>query len=454
MKKLLFLTFAFCAMSCVAQGQPPRGGQPPRDSQSQPAGPSAFEKEKAKYESKMAKSNAEIVDAKKSLDPKTWISRAELYTEMYELPVKNIMLGMLQLQVKTAMKSERSQTDNAELQGSTYDVLKYPFVTLYFDKIGILTFWDITAPVTDDPLFVAREAYIKAYELDAKKSQTKKITQGLSAVANKMVIEAQGAYNLNKLEDALKYFEGSLKCTGHQAVNTTDTLIIYNTGLIARMAGNHDKALEYFKKAIDIGYEQEGSTIANYASMIREKGDTIQAMEILRNGFIKYPKNQEILVALINGYLSSGQNLSEVLPFIKQGQENEPTNASLFYAEGVVYQNLEELDKAMSCFQKSIELNPDFYAAQYSIGALYYNKAVEIQNQASMELDDSKYEKMVVEMDAEFEKALPYLRKAHEVQPNERAVVESLRSIYYRYREKNDEMKAQFEHFSRLLEEM
>ncbi len=436
MKKLLVVLFAFCALHLSAQDL------------------SAYEKDKAKYEKKIAKSDEEIADPKKGIEPKTWMNRGELFVECYELPVKNVMRGMSQLQIKTIMKGEKVRTDNVDLGGTNYEVLRYAYMKLYFDAAGVLAFWEITDEVTPDALFKAYDSYAKAYDLDANKKNTKKITEAMQGLGNKMITEASAAYNLGNYENALKYFEGSLACSGHATVNITDTMVIYNTGLVARAAKNYEKAIVYFKKSIDLGYEQEGSTLAYYAGLVREQGDTTKAMEILARAFVKYPKNQEILIGLINGYLTSGKNLSEVLPYIKQGLENEPNNASLYYAEGIVYQNLNDFENAVSSFKKATELNPNFFGAYYSLGALYYNKAVEIQNAASMELNDTKYEKMVKDMEAEFKNSIPYLTKAHELMPNERQVVESIRNIYNRFQEKSPEMKEKFEYYTKLLESM
>jgi tetratricopeptide (TPR) repeat protein len=413
------------------------------------------DKEKAKFLDKIAKSDTEIADPKKGIEPKTWISRAELFKEIYDAPRKNLMIGMAQVQVKIVLKEEKSQrADNREIDGVSYEILPYPGKKLYFNEAGMLRFWEIDDKVVELPLLTVFDAYSKAYELDEKKSFRKKITDGFNSLTSNIAQEAEAAYNLHKYDIALIYFEKMLDISDHPAINVVDSANIYNTGLVARLAGNDEKALTYFGKAIAIGYDQQGNAYANYAALLREKGDTLKSKEILNQAFVKYPKNQDILVQLINTYMSEGSDLSEALPYIKEAQNNEPENASLYNAEGIIYEQLKNLEKAVESYSKALAIAPDYFAAQYSIGALYYNHAVEIQNNAANELDDNKYKELLKEMEAEFEKSLPYLERAHELAPEERSIVESIKSVYYRFREKSPEMNEKFEYYSKLSETM
>ena len=436
MKKILFVLCLFCAIQLTAQ----------------------TEKEKEKFLSKIADSDQAIADPKKGTEAKTWISRAEIFTNIYDTPRKSLLPGMAALQVRFAITNEKAKTDIREVNSTDYEVMMFDGRDLYFNEQGQLAFWDIKDKVVDYPLVKAYEAYVKASELDAKNSHTKKIKAGLTDISGKMNTEASFAYNLQKYDVALTYFETSLACSSHPTIGIIDSLVIYNTAFVARLAGNNDKALEYFEKSINIGFYQDGFAYANYATILRSKGNITEAKDILSKAFVKFPKNQGILTGLIDLYLNDdeGGNISEVLPYIKQAQDNEPYNAVLYYAEGVVYQNLNNEEKMMECFNKAVELDPNNYGYQYSIGASFYNRAVDIQNKMN-EIDFSsqeEYDKMLNEMLAEFKKAIPYFTKAYELMPTDRDIVGSLRSIYYRFQEESPEMMEKFEFFKNLSDSM
>jgi hypothetical protein len=101
-----------------------------------------------------------------------------------------------------------------------------------------------------------------------------------------------------------------------------------------------------------------------------------------------------------------------------------------------------------------LEKDENNFYSNYSLGALYFNKAVQKQNVASMEPDDKKYAEMIKEVDVYFDLALPYLERAYELKGSEIAVVDSLKSIYFRLREKSPEMQQKYEYYNNKLQEM
>ncbi|MDR1681632.1 MAG: tetratricopeptide repeat protein [Prevotellaceae bacterium] len=432
MKKIACIVCLFCTLQVAAQ----------------------TEKEIEKYRTRIAKSDTEIADPKKGADPKTWVNRALLFKEIYDAPRKNLVLGIAQLQVKLLFKDEKFRTDNVEIDGTAYEILRSADKKLYFDESGVLAFWVIEDKVVDDPLLKSYAAFVKAYELDEKKSQAKKIKEGMMTLSYNLLQEGAAAFTLHQYGASAQCFETSVLISGHPIINTIDSATIYNTALAARFAENNEKALAYFGKAIAINYDANGNAYANYATLLREQGDTLKSMEVLNQGFVKYPKNQDILIQLINAYMSAGSDLSAALPFIHEAQQNEPDNASLFNAEGIIYEQLNDTEKAFESYMKALEIDPDFFASHYSIGALYYNEAVELQNKAGSELDDAKYRQLDEAMKAAFKRALPYLTRAHELMPEERSIVETLRSICFRFREESPEMTERFNHYSKVLEEL
>ena len=436
MKKILFVLCLFCAVQLTAQ----------------------TEKEKEKFLSKIADSDKAIADPKKGNEPKTWITRAELFLEIYDLPRKNLQPGMIQLLVKTAIK-EKARIDHVEIDGAAYEVFKYPGRDLYFNEQGMLAFWDIKDNIVENPLLKAHEAYVKAAELDGKNSNAKKIKEGLLNVSSKMSIEASFAYNSHKYDLALAYFEGMLACSKHPTIAVIDSLAMYNAGFVARLAGQNDKALHYFEEAIKIGFSQEGNAYANMATILREQENISKAKEVLSQAFVKFPENQGILIGLINIYVTDeGEgDISEVIQYIKQAQENQPENASLYQVEGVVYQNLKNDAKALECFQKASEIDPNNSIYQRNIGAMFFNNALDIQTKINEDLDnlsDEQYIQMIQSMENEFKKAIPYFTKAYELNPTDKDIVESLRSIYYRFQEKSPEMMEKYEYYKNLLDTM
>ena len=69
------------------------------------------------------------------------------------------------------------------------------------------------------------------------------------------------------------------------------------------------------------------------------------------------------------------------------------------------------MQKAESDYLKAIELNPSSFGSNYNLGALFFNKAVELNNSANSTSDDNKYRKLKKEADIYFKKSSSLFRK-------------------------------------------
>jgi tetratricopeptide (TPR) repeat protein len=334
-----------------------------------------------------------------------------------------------------------------------YDVNVYADKKLYYNESGVLIFWQVAYPV-EKPLFTALEAYEKAIALDTKSSSTKKIKTALANLRNNFVTDALAAYTLQKYPEALHYFEGSLACSGNPIVGQTDSLIIYYAGLTARLSNDNPKALTYFEKAISIGYDQQGDIHAAYAETQQIAGDTLGAISTLTGGLEKYPTNQQVIIALINLYLKRGEDPRRILPYIESAQQNDPNNPELYRVEGGIHEQLHDDVSAEISYKKAIAIDADNFWSVYSLAALYFNKAARLNNEANLENDYQKAEEMSKEADVQFKVALPVFEHAYQLNSKEKAVVESLRNIYFRLREQSPEMLEKYEFYKEKYTEL
>jgi tetratricopeptide (TPR) repeat protein len=112
----------------------------------------------------------------------------------------------------------------------------------------------------------------------------------------------------------------------------------------------------------------------------------------------------------------------------------DPKNASYFFAQGTLYDKLQKPDEATTSYLKAIEYKEDYFDAYYNLGALYYNKGVKQVDVANLvpSSQPDKYELEKDKADIEFKKAIPYMEKAHEINPTDKFTLESLKTLYYR----------------------
>lgn len=295
----------------------------------------------AGYKAKLEKSNKEIADANKASNPKTWIKRSELLEDIAEAPTKGIFPGMTKIEVQfSGGKPESIAT--VELNDSKYDKWTYYASALYL-KNGIMSFSQVLHPVVEDPLLLSLQSLDEAVKADTKSSYTKKILERYIELNKKLGNTGSNYYAAKDMANAFRYYAAASDCASRPAVGNMDTIMTYYAGVTGLLVGKYAQAAEYFKKAHSTGYygdHKDGMSFINLARCYENLKDKANVENTLLEGFQKFPANQGIILELINHYLTYGEDPSKVFPILKKAQGNEPTNASLFFAEGTLYERL------------------------------------------------------------------------------------------------------------------
>lgn len=291
--------------------------------------------------------------------------------------------------------------------------------------------------LSNDPLTVAFDSYMKAIELDAKNKSSKGVKIKLTLLISDLQNQAVAAFNEENYEKALKSFEQILAIENTPVFKadepaSIDTVIIFNAGLAAYNAQNYDKAIQYYKEAAK--YKYSGArTYQLISSAYMQKKDTVGALDVLQEGLKEYPGNSTILVEVINIYLN-GNKVDEALKYLDIAIAQDPKNASYYFAKGTLFDKLQKPEEAAESYLKAIEFKEDYFDAYYNLGALYYNKGVK-QIDVANAVPSNQPEKYEVEKnkaDVEFNKAIPYMEKAHAINPTDKFTMESLKTLYYR----------------------
>ena len=314
---------------------------------------------------------------------------------------------------------------------------------------------NVTKPVYEDALAGAVDAYKKAYEVDLKKSKLKDITEGLANVSKKYLDEGMNRYMLNDLVGASVLFEKAAETSAVEPLAKVDTTALYNAGFTALVSKDYERAKKFFEKCLEVGYYYEGGEVfAKLADVYNQLGDKEKSAEVLEMGFTKYPQSQSILIGLINYYLESNKDTDRLFVLIDEAKKNEPDNASLYYVEGNIYNELGDKESAMKSYYKCAEINPDYEYGYIGAGVMFYNMAIEILDKAQNEFDDAKYNALLNECEEVLTKALDPFEKAFNVTKDETLkvnIAEYLKNIYYRFSSKGAEFEAGYKKYDEIV---
>jgi tetratricopeptide (TPR) repeat protein len=284
-----------------------------------------------------------------------------------------------------------------------------------------------------NPLEEAYASYQKALELDPKGSikKTMSINNTYYLLGNDFVNKAVLDFEVNDYAGALKCFENTIKLSESDVyVGLLDSAVLFNAGLAAYNGKLYPEAITYFKRCNATNYEGTTPYLLTAQSYIL-MNDNASAEAVLKSTFEKYPNDTEVILQLVDYYLKNNKQ-DEALNYINVAKAKEPNNASLFWAEGVLYMQQEKYDDAITNLAKSISIDPTIFDTQFNIGVCYYNKASAMVIAANNIMDVPQYNAAVAAAREVFMKALPYFQKALELKVDDIDTLKSLRELYYR----------------------
>ncbi|MCX6296981.1 MAG: tetratricopeptide repeat protein [Bacteroidetes bacterium] len=102
---------------------------------------------------------------------------------------------------------------------------------------------------------------------------------------------------------------------------------------------------------------------------------------------------------------------------------------------------------AKASYNKALELDPNNISANYNMGILYYNQAVNLINQSDYDLDIVALNDVQDNSINLFKASLPFMEKAYSLDPNKRETLLGLSGIYFSLneKEKSNEFKQKLE---------
>ncbi len=423
-------------------------------------GINCFAQNESKFKSlkdNINKSDAAIQDPKKESNPKTWMDRGKLFQEANGVNVSYLRFGMPTTEVKLYFKDPK-QVLTKEVEGAVQETYEYSQINVFFEN-GAVKSWEETQTVTDNPLGKAVSAYEKAKSLDEKGKNEKKIIEAYKSINNDVEMKALNAYTNQKFKEA--YDAALLRIEVSKLLGVSDTLFYYYAGYFAYAQSEKDsslwkQAVDYFEKAVALGFKETGENKGLLYTMLYQAnmniGDQDKALKYAKEGFEKYPESIQLIYTLINYYLQRGES-REALDYVEQAKAKESApNPNLLFAEGALYDKLGEKDKAISAYNASIAADPNKYDSYYNKAVVYYNSAIKLMDDANGAKTNDEFEKKKDIAEAEFMRAIPPLEKAHELNPNEREIMETLKTLYYRLKTKYPELDAKYNDITKKLE--
>lgn len=331
------------------------------------------------------------------------------------------------------------------------------------------------------------------YERETKKLKySSEVEKMINDLINRVGTDAANSYNSAiETKDPVDYKAAADGYHQLYMLNPADTVSMDNAALLYFFAKEHQKSLNLYSKLLDLGYtgiatiykatsKDDGQEIVygdkkrmdldvklgivenprtelkesrreiiykNLAQNHSALDNTETALEYIAKGREEYPQSYALLIDEANIYFKLGEN-----ELFKQKLEEaidlNPTEPSLHYNVGVMNMEQNKIDEAIKCFERAIELKPDYSDAYNNIGAAIIEKADPIIEEMNKSLTDfDKYDRLQAEQFEIYKQAVPYYEKAYKFNNSSINVVQTLMGLYENLEmtEKYEELRAVYE---------
>ena len=389
------------------------------------------------------KDSSALHDAKDAIDlaaandktkdePKMWLYRGYVYRAVFE---RNLAVALQKLMPQGNVKP------------TVQDVMKY--------RGQAYSSVDTTA------ICIAAFSYMRVIQLEPTKAYADEAKQLLPVCAGHIENQATADYGAQKYPIALAMFEKALSIGYIQGLKDTSDYMeqnIQNIALTADKIHDNATAITYYMKliALKVGGSQPYLSLINDYNGMK---DTANANATLRKGRQDYPQDVNLLIAETNYYLHTNKtdqaigNLQKTIDRLNEQNrpEDKGLTSNLYFVLANTFDrlanpkddsghamprpaNYEDLyGKAETNYMKAVTLTPDNFDEEYDFGALYNNRASELNKQADEvpPTDNSgKYDKLTAQAKGYLTKAQPYLEKAHSLNITDKATRLALKQIY------------------------
>lgn len=299
------------------------------------------------------------------------------------------------------------------------------YKAIYLDETG-----DYEQLKNDQTLAEAMKSFNKVLELE-KETSINAVFANQETSQLYAVIINHGAelYGENDFEGAYKEFMNALMVT------PDDTTALLYGGVSAQQADMTDEAIWCFEALAATGY----ANVDTYKTLIylyrSEKEDMTKVLETLDKALKQFPTDKALIQEKITTLIIS-ERVDEAKTELETAINQDPTNSLYYYFLGYLYDQQSEYDMAIENYTKAVELNPDYYDANYNLAVVHYNKARNVLHELN-ELPLNEYRKQEAayaeKAKVHFQDALPYFEKAAKLAPDDDLqLLETLQGIYYR----------------------
>ncbi len=294
-------------------------------------------------------------------------------------------------------------------------------------------------PTITDNREIAIECLHNAQTLDTKNTYTTSVTTALDYLYGSYYNESIDLLNSKQYEKALKGLEKFIAYREKTKPDNFYAEALYYAGYVSYTLTNKTDAKKYYEKALEKGYKNP-LLYDDLLQLYLSENNKPKAIQIIETGRKIYPDDANLRTAEINMYLQL-KEYTQAEKRIDDYLKIKPSDVEAMMVAGTVYEAIARKDtgKQEAYFHKRKELyrkilikEPDNFLANYNLGIVYYNRAVELINQHEA-LDESitQFSQRLEVISGLIVESKPYVEKAARLSPQSLNSLKALSGIYH-----------------------
>ncbi|MEO9475619.1 MAG: tetratricopeptide repeat protein [Cyclobacteriaceae bacterium] len=305
------------------------------------------------------------------------------------------------------------------------------------------------AALSDNALEEAVAAFAKANELgDPEKEYF--ITNEIGLPVSQS--QQEDTYYSYYFNTAIEAFEAQEFQTAvdqfykSEQVKPGDTNSFKNAAYAAHNGELWDAAIKGYSDAIDAGAKSLDMFLNLVSIQSTVKEDSEAALAAVRRGREAYPLNSDLAKNEIN-LLIKLDMVEDAKNNLEAAIADEPDNTNLIFTLAAMYEELDQVDKAMETYNRALDVDPNHFESNFNKGVILLNKANEVfkeyTNLGISKADQKKARELKPVIKEKYGEALPQWEKLWEIRSTDKQVGETLAYIYNRLERYDEAEKVQ-----------
>ena len=268
-----------------------------------------------------------------------------------------------------------------------------------------------------DWLIKCKSAALRCKELDTEKEYAEGNNTILSFVGNEYYKKAITAFNQQNWTEAMSLCDESIKIFNECGKKEYASESYLLAGKAAFNAQNNEAILKCLKPLVRTR-SKDAFAYRTLFDIYKSTSDTNEAIKVAQN-YAKAAKddyNANMMLAeayLLKGNLEEGN--AEIQKALDKTGDKPEVHASLLAAAGAVFEGVNDFANAETRYKESLTALPNQFLANFGLGKMLYNRAVDKLNDANNVPPDDEtglYEKLNQESKDFFRQSIPYFTNA------------------------------------------